>query len=248
MANVSFDRRVAIVTGGARGIGAVVTERLASNGLAVVVNYSGSEEPARDLVKKIQAAGGVAVAFKADVSDPGAVASLFDASEDQYGGVDVLVNNAGVMKLARIAESDDDLFDTQVAVNLKGVFNCLREAGKRLRDGGRIVNFSTTNVLRTPPTYAVYVATKAGVEALTRVMAKEMGLRRITVNAVAPGPTDTPLFTEGKSEDEIAAIAKMIPFGRLGEPIDVANVVSFLVGPDGGWVNGQVLPVNGGLA
>jgi 3-oxoacyl-[acyl-carrier protein] reductase len=240
-------RKAAIVTGASHGIGAAVAERLAGDGLAVVINYSGSEDVANALVARIEATGGVATAVKADVSDPAAVAALFDATEQAYGGVDVLVNNAGVMKLAPIAQTDDKLFDQHVAVNLKGTFNTLREAGRRLRDGGRIVNFSSSVVGLYQPTYGIYAATKAGVEAMTHILAKEMRGRQITVNAVAPGPTETPLFTEGKSQEQIEGIAKMNPFERLGQPSDIASIISFLVGPDGGWVNGQVMRANGGM-
>ena len=239
--------RVAIVTGASRGIGASVAERLAKDGLAVVINYSRGADVARALVAKITQAGGVATAVQADVSDPVAVKALFDAAEHDHGGVDVLVNNAGIMKLAPIAKADDALFDQHVAVNLKGVFNCLREAGQRMRDGGRVVSFSSSVVGLYQPTYGIYAATKAGVEALTHIFAKEMRGRQITVNAVAPGPTDTPLFTDGKTPEQIAGIAKLAPLERLGEPVDIANAVSFLAGPDGGWVNGQVLRVNGGM-
>jgi 3-oxoacyl-[acyl-carrier protein] reductase len=240
-------QRIAIVTGASHGIGAAVAQRLASDGLYVIVNYAGSVVEAAALVSKIQAAGGRASAVKADVSDPAAVAALFDAAEKSYGGIDVLVNNAGIMKLAPIAKADDAHFDQHVAVNLKGVFNCLREAGRRMRDGGRIVSFSSSVVGLYQPTYGVYAATKAGVEAMTHILAKEMRGRRITVNAVAPGPSNTALFTKDKSPEQIEAIAKMNPFERLGEPADIANAISFLVGPDGAWVNGQVLRVNGGM-
>ncbi len=239
--------RVAIITGAARGIGAAVAERLAGDGLAVVINYAGSADAAGMLVARIREAGGTASAVQADVSDPDAVRALFDAAEHDHGGVDVLVNNAGIMTLAPIAKADDALFDRHVAVNLKGVFNCLREAGRRMRDGGRVVSLSSSVVGLYQPTYGVYAATKAGVEAMTRIFAKEMRGRRITANAVAPGPTDTPLFTEGKTPEQIAGIARMAPMERLGEPVDIANAVSFLAGPDGAWVNGQVLRVNGGI-
>ena len=159
----------------------------------------------------------------------------------------MLVNNAGIMQLSPIAEADDAAFDAHVAVNLKGVFNGLREAGRKLRDGGRIISFSSSVVALDQPTDGVYAATKAGVEALTHISAKEMRGRSISVNAVAPGPTDTPLFTEGESLEQIEGIAKMNPFERLGEPVDIANVISFLAGPDGAWVNGQILRVNGGM-
>jgi 3-oxoacyl-[acyl-carrier protein] reductase len=240
-------QRVAIVTGASGGIGAAVAERLAKDGMAVVINYSRGGDAAQALVAKIAKAGGIGRAFQADVSDPVAVKALFDAAENHHGGIDVLVNNAGIMKLAPIAKADDALFDQHVAVNLKGVFNCLREAGRRMRNGGRVVSFSSSVVGLYQPTYGIYAATKAGVEAMTHIFAKEMRGRQITVNAIAPGPTDTPLFTEGKTRELIEGIAKMAPLERLGEPVDIANVISFLVGPDGAWVNGQVLRVNGGI-
>jgi len=185
--------------------------------------------------------------MKADVSDPRAVREMFDAAETTFGGVDVLVNNAGIMALASIAETDDATFDRHIAVNLKGTFNTLREAAKRLRGGGRIVNFSSSVVNRLVPTYGVYIATKAAVEGMTSVLAKELRGRNITVNAVAPGPTATELFLKGKPQAAVDELAKMAPLERLGQPSDIADVVSFLAGPDAGWVNGQVLRVNGGL-
>lgn len=239
--------RTAIVIGASHGIGAAVAVRLARDGFAVVVNYSRGSDDATALVAKIEAAGGRAIAVKADVSDATAVARLFDAAEETFDGVDVLVNNAGIMILSSIDAAEDEAFDKMVAVNLKGVFNGMREAGKRMRDGGRIVSFSSSVVGLYQPTYGLYAATKAGVEAMTHILAKELGSRKITVNAVAPGPVDTPLFTDGKSPEQIEAIRKMNPFGRLGEPDDIASVISFLAGPDGGWVNGQVLRANGGV-
>src|ERR1700686_1234712 len=239
--------KVAIVTGASRGIGAAVAERLAGDGFTVVVNYSGDAKSAEALVRKIESEGRRALTAKADVSDPNAVRRMFDATEAAFGGVDVLVNNAGIMKLAKIAGSDDALFDQQVAVNLKGTFNTLREAAKRLRDGGRIVNFSTSVVGTKLETYGVYIATKAAVEMLTAVLSKEMRGRSITVNAVAPGPTATDLFLNGKSPELIDRFAKMNPLERLGSPADIASAVAFLVGPDGGWINGQVLRANGGM-
>jgi len=239
--------KVAIVTGASRGIGAAVAERLATDGFTVVINYSASATPAETLAREIEGKGGRALAIKADVADPGAVRGMFDAAEAAFGGVDVLVNNAGIMKLARIADSDDALFDRQIAVNLKGSFNAMREAGKRLRDGGRVVNFSTSVVGTKLETYGVYAATKSAIETMTAIMSKEMRGRNITVNALAPGPTSTDLFLEGKSPELVERLAKMIPLERLGTPEDIAAVVAFLVGPDGGWVNGQVLRANGGL-
>ncbi|MDB5566323.1 MAG: 3-ketoacyl-ACP reductase [Tardiphaga sp.] len=239
--------KVAIVTGASRGIGAAVAERLGRDGFTVIVNYSGNAAPAEALARKIEAAGGRALSAKADVSDAQAVRRMFDAAEAAFGGVDVLVNNAGIMKLSKIADADDASFDQQIAVNLKGTFNTLREAAKRLRDGGRIVNFSTSVVGTKLETYGVYVATKAAVEALTPILAKELRGRSISVNAVAPGPTATDLFTTGKSPELMERFAKMAPLERLGQPEDIASAVAFLVGPDGGWINGQVLRANGGL-
>jgi 3-oxoacyl-[acyl-carrier protein] reductase len=239
--------KVAIVTGASRGIGAAVAERLARDGFAVVINYAASSGPAETLVRAIESKGGRALAFKADVSDAGAVRGMFDTAERTFGGVDVLVNNAGVMKLAKIADCDDASFDEQIAINLKGSFNGMREAARRLRDGGRIVNFSTSVVGTKLETYSVYTATKAAVEAMTAILSKELRGRQITVNAVAPGPVATDLFLTGKSPELVERMAKMNPMERIGNTEDIASVVSFLVGPDGGWVNGQVLRANGGL-
>ena len=239
--------KVAIVTGGSRGIGAVVAERLARDGFAVIVNYSANSAHAETLVRQIEARGGRALAARADVSDPGAMRGMFDAAERALGGIDVLVNNAGIMKLARVADSDDESLDQQIAVNLKGSFYGMREAARRLRDGGRIVNFSTSVVGTKLETYGIYAATKAAVEMMTAILAKELRGRNITVNAVAPGPVTTELFLTGKSAELIERMAKMSPMERLGTPEDIASVVSFLVGPDGGWINGQVLRANGGL-
>ena len=239
--------KVAIVTGASRGIGAAVAERLAADGFTVVINYSGDTKSAEALARKIEGKGGRALTAKADVSDPNAVRGMFDAAEAAFGGVDVLVNNAGIMKLAKIADSDDALFDQQVAINLKGSFNAMREAGKRLRDGGRIVNFSTSVVGTRLETYGVYAATKAAIETLTAILAKEMRGRSITVNAVAPGPTATDLFLNGKSQEMIDRFAKMNPLERLGTPQDIAAAVAFLAGPDGAWINGQTLRANGGM-
>ncbi|GLK54503.1 3-oxoacyl-[acyl-carrier protein] reductase [Methylopila capsulata] len=238
--------RTAIVTGGSRGIGAAISRRLAADGFSVVINYARGRDAAEALVAEIAAAGGRALAVQADLTDRAAASALFDAAEAEFGGVDVLVNNAGVMTLSPLAKADDALFEAHVAVNLGGVFRGLREAANRLRDGGRIVNFSSSVVGLYPPGYAVYAATKAAVEAMTHVLAKELGLRGVTVNAVAPGPVATDLFLSGKSEEQVAALTRMIPAGRLGEPEDIARVVSFLAGPDGGWVNGQVVRANGG--
>ena len=239
--------RVAIVTGASRGIGAGVAERLAADGFTVVINYSGDVKSAEALARKIEGKADRALTAKADVSNPNAVRGMFDAAEAAFGGVDVLVNNAGIMKLAKIADSDDALFDQHVAINLKGSFNTMREAAKRLRDGGRIVNLSTSVVGLKTETYGVYAATKAAIETMTGVLSKELRGRSITVNAVAPGPVATDLFLNGKSPELIDRLAKMNPLERLGTPEDIASTVAFLVGPDGGWINGQVLRANGGM-
>jgi 3-oxoacyl-[acyl-carrier protein] reductase len=239
--------KVAIVTGASRGIGAAIAERLASDGFTIVINYAGRAAHAEAVAQKIEANGGVAAPHQADVSDPAAVGRMFDAAEAAFGGADVVVNNAGIMKLASIAETDDALFDSTVAINLKGSFNVLREAAKRVRSGGRIINMSSSVIGLSLPTYGAYIATKAAVEGLTKVLANELRGRDITVNAVAPGPTATALFLDGKSPELIDRMARMNPLERLGTPQDIANVVAFLARPDGAWVNGQVVRANGGM-
>jgi len=243
----SSSRPVAIVTGASRGIGAAIAERLAGDGFNVVINYAGSSAEAQALAVRIGQAGGHAITSQADVSDAAAVARMFDAATTAFGGVDVLVNNAGIMKLAPLADSDDALFDSQVAINLKGTFNTLRLAARHLRSGGRIINLSTSVVGLKLENYGVYAATKAAVEALTTILSKELRGRSITVNAVAPGPTATALFLDGKSPELIERMSKMNPLERLGTPDDIASAVAFLAGSDGGWINGQVLRANGGM-
>ncbi len=244
---MSTAKRTAIVTGSSRGIGAAIAERLARDGFNVVVNYAGSESEAQALVARLSAEQLSAIAVKADVSRADEVRAMFDRAQREFGGVDVLVNNAGIMQLALIADTDDALFDRHIAINLKGVFNGLREAAKRLRNGGRIINFSSSVVGLYQPTYGVYAATKAAVEALTHVLANELRGKNITVNAVAPGPTATDLFLKGKPQEVVDRITKLAPLERLGQPVDIAGVVAFLAGPDGAWVNAQILRVNGGI-
>ena len=243
----SIEKKTAIITGASRGIGAAVAEHLAKHEFSVVINYSNDPAPAEKLAHDINAIGGHALPVQADVSDPAAVRRMFSVTEEAFGGVDVLINNAGVMHLANLADADDHVFDQHIAVNLKGTFNCLREAAKHLRDGGRIINFSSSVVGLFQPSYSIYAATKAGVEAMTHVLSKELRGRNITVNAVAPGPTGTDLFLEGKSKDLIDHYAKLSPLERLGLPQDIANIVAFLAGPDAGWINGQVVHANGGI-
>ena len=229
------EQRVAIVTGASKGIGRAAAIRLAADGFAVIVNYSSSPAAADEVVADIEAAGGRALA------------ALFDAAEQDFGGSDVLVNNAGVMTLIPLTEMDDATFERHIAVNLTGTFYGIREAGRRLRDGGRIINFSSSVIGAYGPRYGGYAASKGGVEAMTHVASKELGSRGITVNAVAPGPVETEMFMHGKSEELVQSIVRGIPLGRLGQPDDIAPVVSFLASPEGGWVNGQVLRANGGM-
>ncbi len=240
--------KVAIVTGASRGIGAAVARRLAQDGFAVALNYATGSAHADALVAELKVAGASAIAVQADVSKAGDVRRMFELTERELGKVDVLVNNAGVLKTVPLADTSDALYDQTFDINVRGTFNTLREAAARLNDGGRIVNVSSTTLALNLPGYAVYNATKAAVEAFTHVFAKELRGRGITVNAVAPGPIATSLFLDGKTEEQIRAFASMPPLQRLGQPEDIASVVSFLAGPGAGWVNGQILRANGGVA
>lgn len=244
---MSNSDKVALVTGASRGLGAQVAKRLAGDGFKVIVNYAGSADAARAVTDEIISEGGEALAVQADVTDAGAVSAMFGKAIQALGGVDVVVNNAGIMKLAPIAELTDEVVSSTIATNLIGTFNVCREAAKRLRDDGRIINFSSSVIGMRLPTYGIYIATKAAVEGLTQVLAQEMRGRGIRVNAVAPGPTATELFLNGKSPELIDRMAKMNPLERLGEPEDIARVVAFLAGPEGGWINGQVVRANGGM-
>ncbi|MDR6937479.1 SDR family oxidoreductase [Luteibacter sp. 3190] len=243
----STSGKVAIVTGSSRGIGAELVVRLARDGFKVVLNYSGNAEAANKILATIKAAGGDGIAAQADVSDPTAVKAMFDAAESTFGGVDVVINCAGILTLAKIEDFDDATFDKAMAVNVKGTFNSCREAARRIRKGGRIINFSTSVIGVRLPTYGVYAATKGAVEALTSVLAQEMRGREVSVNAVAPGPVATELFLHGKSPELIDHMARLNPLERLGQTNDIANVVSFLAGPEGAWINGQTIRANGGM-
>jgi 3-oxoacyl-[acyl-carrier protein] reductase len=238
--------RVAIVTGSSKGIGAAIARRLAQDGIAVVVNYISNQTAAAGVVADITTQGGQAIAVQADVANKVGISSLFDAAEAAFGGVDILVNNAAAMGNAPIAEADDALFQTLIETNVGGVFRGMREAGRRLRDGGRIINFSSSVVGLYQPTYSLYAASKAAVEAMTHVVAKELGPRRITVNAIAPGPVETDMFLNGKSEALVESIIKMHPQQRLGQPTDIAGLAAFLASPEGAWVSGQTIRANGG--
>ncbi|MGO1173541.1 MAG: SDR family oxidoreductase [Actinomycetaceae bacterium] len=241
-------RQVAIVTGGSRGIGSAVAKRLAADGFAVAVNYAGNAAAADDTVATIAATGGTAVAVQADVADERQVAALFDRAEQEFGGIDVVVNAAGRMALSPIADLDLAVLDELHRTNIRGTFVVAQQAARRLREAGSFVGFSTTVVTTQLPAYGAYAASKGAVEAMILVLARELRGRDITVNAVAPGPTATELFLDGKTPEQIDALAKNPPLERLGTPEDIANVVSFLAGPDGRWVNGQVLRANGGMA
>jgi 3-oxoacyl-[acyl-carrier protein] reductase len=240
--------RTAIITGASRGIGAAVAERLAKDGFAVVVNYVSNAPEAEQVVAEIKAQGGEAIAIKADVSDAGQVEKLFAQTLAKWGSIDVVVQNSGIMPLSPIGKGDAETFDKVISVNLRGTFLVLAQAAQHVTTGGRIIAFSSSVLTKSFPTYGPYIASKAGVEGLVHVLANELRGRNITVNAVAPGPIATDLFLKGKSAEQVAEITKMNPLERMGQPTDIANVVSFLAGPDGGWINSQVVLANGGFA
>ncbi len=245
---MSNNTKVALVTGGSRGIGAEITRRLARDGFAVAINYASDAAAAEALVAQLTADGTRAMAVCADVAQADQVSTMFTSIEQTLGRIDILVNNAGVLQLSPLAQASDELFARSFAINTQGVFNTLRLAATRLNDGGRIINLSSSVLALRLPGYGIYSATKAAVEALTGVFAKELRGRGITVNAVAPGPVASELFLNGKTAEEGQAFARMAPLERLGQPEDIAGVVAFLAGADGLWINGQVLRANGGLA
>jgi len=242
--------KIAVVTGGSRGIGDAIATRLAADGASVAVNYASHQAEANDVVQKIVQAGGKAIAIQADVSKTEDVRLLFKEVAERFEGLDMLINNAGATHIRPmpIADATDETYDWTFAVNTKGTFLCLREAAKLMRSGGRIVNLSSTGVFSAHPGYAIYSAAKSAVEVFTRVLCKELKGRNITVNCVAPGATATEQWLKGKSEELLQTIANLSPLNRLGTPEDIAGVVAFLVSPQGGWVNGQVIRVNGGFA
>lgn len=236
-----------IVTGASRGIGRAVAIRLAGDGFVVAVNYAGNATKAEEVVTEIKSHGGQAIAVQANVANAADVKHLFKETIDIFGGINVVVNCAGIMPLSPIAEGDLELFDKVITTNLRGTFVVLGQAAQTVSSGGRIIVFSSSVIAMAFPTYGPYIASKAGVEGLVRVLANELRGRNITVNAVAPGPVATELFLTGKSEAQIDQLRKLSPLERLGQPEDIANVVSFLAGHDGGWINGQILRANGGF-
>lgn len=240
--------KVALVTGASRGIGRQIAIRLAADGFAVTVGYAGEAAQAQATVDAIVSAGGTAIAVQANVAEAAAVEHLFAASHDAFGRLDAVVSNAGIMELAPIASANVDTFDRNMAINARGTYLVLAKAAESLGEGGRIVALSTSVIAKSMPGYGAYIASKSAVEGLVHVLANELRGRSITVNAVAPGPVATELFLKGKSEELIKNLANMNPLQRLGAPEDIANAVSFLVGPDGGWVNSQVVRANGGFA
>lgn len=241
------EQRVALVTGASRGIGRAIALRLARDGYALAVNYAGNRAAADEVVATIAATGGRALAVQADIADPDQVAALFATIRETWGRLDVVVNSAGMMALAPIADGRLADFDRIVATNLRGAYLVLGHAAREIADGGRIVALSTSVIGTALPGYGAYIAAKAGVEGLVRVLAKEVRGRGVTANAIAPGPVATELFLDGKTEEQIAQHVRATPLERLGTPEDIAGTVAFLAGPDGGWVNGQVLRANGGL-
>ena len=247
MTDTHTPTRVALITGSSGGIGRAVAERLAKDGIAVGVHYAGNKSRADETVAAITAAGGRAIPVGGDVADEQEMAAAFDAVEAEFGGIDVVVNTAGIMVLSPIATMDLDDLDRMHRTNIRGTFVVSQQAARRVRTGGAIINFSTTVTRTKFPTYGGYVASKAAVEAMTLVLARELRGKDITVNTVAPGPTATPLFLNGKDEATVQNLAKAAPLERLGAPDDIAESVAFLAGP-ARWINGQVLYANGGLA
>jgi 3-oxoacyl-[acyl-carrier protein] reductase len=240
--------KVIIITGSSRGIGSTIAKTLAKNGANVVVNYSGSEETAESVVNEILQSGGQAIAIKADVSKSEDVKRLFQKTIEKFEKIDVLINNAGIAIYKLIKDTTDEDFDRIFDINVKGVFNTMREASSLLADNGRIINFSSSVTRLMLPTYGTYSATKSAVEQLTRVFAKEVGAKGITVNSISPGPVNTELFKQGKNEEVIKHLASMSAFNRIGEPEDIAKIVLFLVDEDSKWITGQNIGVNGGFA
>ncbi|MDN4600063.1 SDR family oxidoreductase [Paenibacillus sp. F6_3S_P_1C] len=239
--------KVAIVTGSSRGIGRAIAEQLAELGADVVINYASSPDKAEQVADIARQKGVRAIIVQADLARKDDVERLFSQTMSELGKVDILINNAGIMKTTPLADVTEEEFDQQFAINVKGTFFACQQALKHMEDQGRIVNFSTSVTGQMFPGYSVYAGTKGAVEQITRQLAKEFGSRQITINAVAPGPVNTELFSAGKTEQQLEGMRKMNAFGRLGEPEDIANVISFLVSAESQWVTGQTLRANGGF-
>lgn len=244
----SLNEKVVLVTGSSRGIGAAIASRMAAEGARVIVNYAGNKDEADKTVNAITENGGTAIALQADVSKSAEVTKLFDDAISHFGRIDVLVNNAGIMLTKLIKDTTDEDYTRQFDINVRGTFNTLREAATKLADNGSVINFSSSTSRVMLPTYGTYVATKGAVEQLTRVFSKEVAARNINVNTVAPGPTNTELFTRGKSEEMIDRAKALSAFNRLGEPEDIAKIVVFLASDDAKWVSAQNIGINGGMA
>lgn len=238
--------RAAVVTGSSRGIGAATAKRLARDGFAVTVNYLTNRDLAARVVADIKAAGGRAIVRQADVADPAAVKALFDANDQAFGGVDVVVNNAGIMNVGPFSQMTDAAFDRMMATNVKGSFNVLREAARRTRDGGRIISLASSIIKTPPPATGAYAATKSAQVLFSSVLAKELAGRNISVNAVAPGAVDTQLLRQ-HGEEALRGIPEQTPLGRLGLPEDIAGVIALLCSQDGAWIDAQTIFANGGL-
>lgn len=238
--------RAALVTGGSGGIGRAVAERLAADGQSVAVHYAGNKARADETVARITAAGGQAFAVSGDIAEEADMVAAFDRVEQEFGGIDVVVNTAGIMILGPLATLSLDDLDRMHRANIRGTFVVSQQAARRVRAGGAIINFSTSVTKLQFPNYSAYAASKGAVNAMTLVLARELRGRDITVNAVAPGPTATDLFLEGKEQATIDALAAAPPLERLGTPDDIAEAVAFIAGP-ARWLNGQVIYVNGGL-
>jgi len=243
---INAEAKSAIVTGASGGIGRAVSKRLAKDGFAVAVHYVGKPNHALCVVDEIKSAGRRAVALQADVAKATDVESLFKQTLEAFGRIDVMVNCAGIMPLLRIADGNIETFDKVIAINLRGTFLVLSQAARQISEGGRIIALSSSVNTKGTPAYGPYIASKAGVEGMVQVLANELRGRNITVNAVAPGPVATELFLGGKTKEQIEQFSKAPLLERLGQPEDIANVVSFLAGPDGGWINAQVLRATGG--
>ena len=243
----STEQKVALVTGASRGIGRAIALQLAADGFAVVVNYAGNTALAEEVVADVEAKGGRALAVQADIADADAVARLFEQTLATFGRLDVVVNNAGMMQMAKMTSDNIAILDRTLEINLRGSWLVMAKAAESLGEGGRIIAVSSSVLGKSFPGYGAYIASKAGVEGLVRVLANELRGRNIAVNGVAPGPVGTDLFFEGKSEEQIQSIANLAPFERLGQPEEIADVVSFLAGPQGRWINGQILRANGGM-